>query len=87
MREDLKGDSLSFTEIAKLVGKNWQNLTSSEKEHYEQQALDAKEKYTIELAEYKQTESYKAYSEYLRGFNAKQQESNREGIVYPMASF
>jgi hypothetical protein len=79
MREDLKG--VSFTEIAKLVGKSWQNLTSSEKELYEQQALDAKEKYTIELAKYKQTESYKAYSEYLRSFNAKQQESNREGIV------
>lgn len=80
MRGDLKDKSLSFTEIAKLVGNNWQNLTTSEKEPYEQQALDAKEKYAIELAEYITTESYKAYSEYLHGF-AKLQESSQQGIV------
>ena len=76
--------SLSFTEIAKLVGKNWQTLTVSEKEPYEQQALDDKERCKIEFAEYRQTESYKAYSEYLQRFNAEQphiQESTWEGIV------
>ncbi|KAL5346641.1 hypothetical protein ACLOAV_008348 [Pseudogymnoascus australis] len=81
MREDLKGMSLSFTEIAKLVGKNWQNLTVSEKEPYEQQALDDKEKCTIEFAKYRKTESYKAYSEYLERFNTEQlhiQESTQE---------
>ncbi|KFY69712.1 hypothetical protein V498_10439, partial [Pseudogymnoascus sp. VKM F-4517 (FW-2822)] len=78
MREDPNVRSLSFTEIAKLVGKNWQNLTTSEKEPYEQQAFNAKEKYTIGLAEYRQTESYEAYSEYLQGFNTKLQESSRE---------
>ena len=72
MREDLKGRSLSFTEIAKLVGENWQNLSPSEKEPYEQQAFAAKEKYTIELAEYRKTESHRAYSEYLIEFKAKQ---------------
>ncbi|KFZ23968.1 hypothetical protein V502_01551 [Pseudogymnoascus sp. VKM F-4520 (FW-2644)] len=80
-REELKGKSLSFTEITKLVGKKWQNLTASEKEPYEQQSFDAKEKCRIELAEYEQTESYKAYSEYLLDFNAKQlhiQESSQE---------
>ncbi|KFY24958.1 hypothetical protein V491_01958, partial [Pseudogymnoascus sp. VKM F-3775] len=84
MREDLKGRSLSFTEIAKLVGENWQNLSPSEKEPYEQQAFAAKEKYTIELAEYRKTESHRAYSEYLIEFKAKQlqlQESNQEGRV------
>merc|ERR1711939_1067025 len=35
MREDLKGRNLSFTEIAKLVGENWQNLTPGEKDPYE----------------------------------------------------
>ncbi|KAL5345587.1 hypothetical protein ACLOAV_009341 [Pseudogymnoascus australis] len=84
MREDLKGRPLSFTEIAKLVGENWQNLTPSEKEPYEQQAFTAKEKYTVELSEYRQTESYRTYSEYLMEFKAKQlqlQESNQEGRV------
>ncbi|OBT54686.1 hypothetical protein VE04_04922 [Pseudogymnoascus sp. 24MN13] len=81
MREELKDKSLSFTEITKLLGKKWQNLTASEKEPYEQQSFDAKEKCRIELAEYEQTESYKAYSEYLLDFNTKQlhiQESSQE---------
>ena len=89
MREDLKGRPLSFTEIAKLVGENWQNLLPSEKEPYEQQAFAAKEKYTIELSEYRQTESYRAYSEYLMDFKAKQlqlQESNQEGMIALRAS-
>ncbi|KFY99631.1 hypothetical protein V500_01332, partial [Pseudogymnoascus sp. VKM F-4518 (FW-2643)] len=72
IREDLKVKSLSFTEIAKLVGKKWQHLTPSEKEPYEQQGFAAKEKFTIELAEYRKTKSYKTYLEYLLEFNAKQ---------------
>ncbi|KFZ25063.1 hypothetical protein V502_00458 [Pseudogymnoascus sp. VKM F-4520 (FW-2644)] len=81
MREDLKVKSLSFTEIAKLVGKSWRNLTTSEKEPYERQAFDAKEKYMIDLAGYVMTGSYKTYSEYLLDFKAKQlrtQESNQQ---------
>lgn len=84
MREDLKGRPLSFTEIAKLVGENWQSLTPTEKDPYEQQAHAAKEKYTVELSEYRKTESYRTYSEYLMEFKAKQlqlQESNQEGMV------
>lgn len=72
MREDLKGRNLSFTEIAKLVGENWQNLTPAEKEPYEQQAFSAKERYNNELAEYKQTNQYKEYSQYLVEFKARQ---------------
>ncbi|KFZ17804.1 hypothetical protein V501_01558 [Pseudogymnoascus sp. VKM F-4519 (FW-2642)] len=80
MREDLKGKSLSFTEIAKLVGKKWQYLTPSEKETYKQQGFAAKEKFMAELVEYNKTKSYKTYSEYLLDFKAKQlhtQESNQ----------
>ncbi|KAM0142737.1 hypothetical protein ACHAP3_001843 [Botrytis cinerea] len=72
MREDLKGRALSFTEIAKLVGENWQNLSPSEKEPYEHQAYTAKERYNNELAEYKKTQSFKDYSQYLADFKQKQ---------------
>ncbi|TVY30441.1 High mobility group protein 20A [Lachnellula hyalina] len=72
MREDLKGRNLSFTEIAKLVGENWQNISPDEKEPYEQQASSAKERYNNELAEYKKTSSYKDYSQYLVEFKARQ---------------
>ncbi|KAH8792742.1 hypothetical protein BGZ57DRAFT_750575 [Hyaloscypha finlandica] len=72
MREELKGRNLSFTEIAKLVGENWQNLAPAEKEPYEQQAFSAKERYNNELVEYKKTNNYKEYAQYLADFKARQ---------------
>ena len=71
MREELKGRNLSFTEIAKLVGENWQNLSPAEKEPYDQQGFSAKERYNNELAEYKKTDSYKEYLRYLAEFKAR----------------
>ncbi|CZS94746.1 hypothetical protein WAI453_013421 [Rhynchosporium graminicola] len=71
MREDLKGRNLSFTEIAKLVGENWQNLSPGEKDPYEQQAFSAKERYNNELAEYKKTDNFVEYSQYLAEFKAR----------------
>jgi len=71
MREDLKGRNLSFTEMAKLVGENWQNLTPEEKEPYETQAQRCKDKYLAELAEYKKTPEYRKYQEYLKEFREK----------------
>lgn len=72
MRVDLKGRHLSFTEIAKLVGENWQSLPPNEKEPYETQAFNMKEKYNGELAEYKKTENHRKYMEYLNEFKNKQ---------------
>jgi hypothetical protein len=81
MREDLKGRNLSFTEIAKLVGENWQSLPAGEKEIYEGQAFVAKEKYNEELAAYKKTDQWRQFAEYLVEFKAKyasQQQTNPE---------
>jgi hypothetical protein len=71
MREELKGRNLSFTEIAKLVGENWQNLTSAEKEPFESQAQAIKDKYLSDLSEYKKTPEYRKYMSYLQEFKAK----------------
>ncbi|KAI1094990.1 hypothetical protein F5B19DRAFT_489885 [Rostrohypoxylon terebratum] len=72
MREDLKGQNLTFTEIAKLVGENWQNLTREEKDPFERQAHEAKEKYNRELADYKKTHEYRQYCDYLHEFRKRQ---------------
>ncbi|KHN96316.1 high mobility group protein [Metarhizium album ARSEF 1941] len=72
MREDLKSHNLTFTEIAKLVGENWQSLQPAEKDTYESQANAAKEKYNRELGEYKKTPEYRKYSQYLHDFKEKQ---------------
>lgn len=71
MREELKGRNLSFTEIAKLVGENWQNLTAAEKEPFESQAQAIKDKYLSDLSEYKKTPEYRKYMSYLQEFKAK----------------
>jgi hypothetical protein len=71
MREELRGRNLSFTEIAKLVGENWQNLTAAEKEPFESTAQAIKDKYLSELAEYKKTPQYRQYQSYLQEFKAK----------------
>ncbi|KAI1253075.1 hypothetical protein MGN70_005283 [Eutypa lata] len=81
MREDLKGRNLTFTEIAKLVGENWQNLTRAEKEPFETQAQEAKENYNRDLTEYKKTESYRKYNEYLHEFRKRQAAQVREKDV------
>ncbi|CAK7222195.1 hypothetical protein SEUCBS140593_004814 [Sporothrix eucalyptigena] len=70
-REELKGRNLTFTEIAKHVGENWQSLTAAEREPFETQAQLAKEKYNSDLAEYKKTDDYKKYMVYLQEFKAK----------------
>jgi hypothetical protein len=71
IREDVRGQNLSFTDIARLVGDRWQKLAPAEKEPYETQAAIAKEKYNAELAEYKKTDSYRDYMHYLAEFKAK----------------
>lgn len=77
MREDLKGQNLTFTEIAKLVGENWQSLDPAEKEAYESQANRAKEQYHRSLAEYKKTPEYRKYSQYLQDFKEKQMKQKK----------
>jgi hypothetical protein len=65
------------TEIAKLVGENWQNLAAPEKEAYESQANAAKEKYHRDLLEYKKTPEYRKYAQYLQEFKEKQARQNQ----------
>lgn len=76
MREDLKGHNLTFTEIAKLVGENWQSLPPTEKEAYESQASSAKEKYQRDLVEYKKTPEWRKYAQYLQEFKENQAKPN-----------
>ncbi|KAH8731470.1 hypothetical protein GQ44DRAFT_722439 [Phaeosphaeriaceae sp. PMI808] len=71
VRELLKGQDLSFTEIAKVVGERWQVLPAEERDACERQANGAKEKYYAEFADYKKTPQYESYQKYLEDFRAK----------------
>lgn len=79
VREDVRSEKLSFTDIAKLVGDKWQKLSPAGKEPYEAQASAAKEKYNSELLAYKKTDEYKEYLQYLADFKTKHGGSATEG--------
>lgn len=86
VREELKGQNLSFTDIAKLVGERWKVLDPEEKESYEFQASVAKEKYNSEYEEYKRTEQYQEYMRYLADFKAKTSKESKNSDSGPSAS-
>lgn len=78
VRDDLKPENLSFTDIAKRVGEMWQALAPDEREPFEAQAASAKEEYLVELAKYKETDFFMDYSEYLADFKANH--SSKTGV-------
>ena len=79
IREDLKPRNLSFTDIAKRVGEQWQLLPVHTKASYEAQASAAKEKYRVDLQEYKKTDNYREYNEYLTNFKLKNNVARHTG--------
>lgn len=72
VREKLKADGqeLKFCDTAKVVGEQWQNLPTEEREGYETFAATRKSEYNAQLAEYKRTEQYRDYQRYLANFKA-----------------
>lgn len=73
MRKKHKAKSLSFTEMARLIGEQWQSLLDAEKALYEQQASTAKETYSNELAQYKKMDRYLEHVQYRAQFKARQE--------------
>ena len=71
IREELKPQNLSFTDIAKRVGERWQILAMEEKDAFESEASYAKEKYNAEMARYKRTANYREYALYITDFKLK----------------
>lgn len=72
MREELKSQGLSFTEMSRRVGERWQSLKPEEKESWKQQAALPWENYKAELAEYQQSDSYRKHAQYLADFKRAQ---------------
>jgi HMG (high mobility group) box len=71
VRDELKGQDFTFSEIAKFVGERWQVLPHDIRVACERKASAAKERYYTELAEYKKTPEYAQYQDYLADFKAK----------------
>jgi hypothetical protein len=62
-RAKLKEHNMTFVEIAKIVGDQWKNLSSSKKKQYERTAMKAKDDYLDALNDYRQTDKYKVRSD------------------------
>jgi hypothetical protein len=72
LRTDREVSQLSFVNIAKEVGRRWQELPAEQKRVWESNAARAMQEFESRLDEYKKTESWKKYQHYLNDFRTKQ---------------
>lgn len=82
VREEIKGQSMPFTEVSRLVGDRWQALPPVEKEQWKQLAAVPWETYKQNLATYQQTEHYRKHEEYVANFKAAQFAKQNEGLAW-----
>ena len=76
MREQLKDQNLSFTDLSKVVGENWQRLTRDEREEWKIKGAVPWERYKAKLAEYQKTDDFREYQRYHAEFKAAQTAKN-----------
>lgn len=79
IREQIKDQSLPFTEISKLVGDRWQALHPEEKEEWKQRAAIPWDKYKQDVAAYQKTEDFRKYEKYVADFKNAQAAKKNEG--------
>lgn len=65
-----EGHELNFSDMAKVVGEQWQMIPVQEREMYEQSAAAQKAEYITRLEEYKKTEQFREYEKYYANFKA-----------------
>lgn len=79
IREEIKDQSLPFTEISKLVGDKWQALLPEQKEEWKQRAAIPWDKYKQDVATYHESEDFRKYEEYVAEFKNAQAAKKNEG--------
>jgi hypothetical protein len=72
LRTDHEVSQLSFVNIAKEVGRRWQDLPAEQKRVWESTAARAMQEFESQMDEYKKTENWKKYQRYLNDFRTKQ---------------
>jgi hypothetical protein len=63
--------SLSFVDIAKEVGRRWQELSVEKKRLWENQAARAMQEFEEQMCEYKNTQNWRIYQSYLAEFRSQ----------------
>ncbi|KAL0142403.1 hypothetical protein V8B55DRAFT_1497653 [Mucor lusitanicus] len=77
VRAELKQQNKSFTDLAKIIGDRWKNISPEGKELYETNALRAREDYLKKIEEYQKTESFRKYQQYISDFKAENEAAAR----------
>lgn len=72
LRTDPDISALSFVDIAKEVGRRWQELPAEKKRVWESHAARAMQEYEAQMDEYKKTDNWRKYQAYLADFKAQQ---------------
>ncbi|OJD34784.1 hmg box protein [Diplodia corticola] len=86
LRTDPAVNALSFVEIAREVGRRWQTLPSEQKHAWECRAARDMQEYEAQMDEYKTTENYRRYQNYLKTFthHQTQAKTSRPGHRLPV---
>lgn len=72
VREDLKSQRLSFTDISKEVGERWQRLSPAERHGWKRRSAVPREQYKNDLVKYQQSDHHRNYQQYLSEFTSAQ---------------
>ncbi|KAK0660721.1 High mobility group protein 20A [Lasiodiplodia hormozganensis] len=86
LRTDPAINSQSFVEIAREVGRRWQALPPEQKHVWECQAARDMQEYEAQMDEYKTTENYRRYQNYLKSFNHAQSQPKRPSLDHDRKS-
>ncbi|KAF2030255.1 hypothetical protein EK21DRAFT_112174 [Setomelanomma holmii] len=76
LRTDPEVSQLTFVNIAREVGRRWQDLPAEQKRVWESNAARAMQEFEAQMDEYKKTESRRKYQIYLNDFKAQQFQSS-----------
>jgi len=78
LREDPAVNQLSFVDIAREVGRRWQDLPASHKREWESEAARAMQEFEAQMDEYKRTDNWRKYQKYLNDFRSQQSQSQSQ---------
>lgn len=72
LRTDPEVSRLSFVNIAREVGRRWQDLPAEQKRFWESNAARAMQEFEAQMDEYKTTDNWRKYQAYLNDFKTQQ---------------
>jgi hypothetical protein len=86
LREDPVVSQLSFVDIAREVGRRWQDLPAQHKRGWESEAARAMQEFEAQMDEYKRTDNWRKYQKYLDHFRLQQAQAQSSTGKRPTTS-